>query len=317
CSDSTAQTFTVLPGTGNMITGFVYWDPIATSGDSLTGFKVWLIEHDATANTLTAVDSVNVNINTGAYAFNNAASGQYLVKAAPLMMNSTASFGLVPTYHDSSLYWSGANTITHSSQLTSNKNIWIQNGTVTSGPGFVGGNISSGAGKGTGTGVPGLLVFLRNSTTNKLVSSVYTDANGDYTFTDIATGTYNVYPEAMSYATIPSSVLTITGGQTSSTGVDFIQTEDQIKPKSLGINGLKKEDGISIYPNPATDVLVIENKAGKFNQVSIVNTLGQVVKQQGIDKGNNKIEISAMTSGLYYVIINGGEGARSVKISKK
>ncbi|RYZ44722.1 MAG: PKD domain-containing protein, partial [Sphingobacteriales bacterium] len=317
CVDTTIQQVTVnFPVGPNVISGTIHWNN-PSSTDSISSFKVWLIEHDASANTLTAVDSDMVYSWNAHYAFNGPAVGSYLVKAAPVFVGAVSAYGVVPTYHDSSLYWSGASAVSHLAGATTGKDIWMRNGTITAGPGFVGGNISSGAGKGTGTGVPGLLVFLRNSVTNKLVSSAYTDANGDYSFSNIAIGSYNVYPEAMSYATTPSAALSVTAGQTSNTGVDFVQTEDQIIPKGLGIAAITKDDGISIYPNPASDVLVIENKAGKFNQVSIVNTLGQVVKKQKIFKGNNKVEITNMNSGLYYVIISGNEGARSVKISKK
>jgi hypothetical protein len=320
CIDTFSQSITITqnPSGANSIAGDIHWDQ-STIPDSVAYFKVWLIQHDSTANTLTAVDSVIVYPWTGSYVFNNAASGGYLTKAAPSYGNAPIpAYGFVPTYHDSSLYWSGASTIVHTGGVTYGKDIWMLYGTPTTGPGFIGGNISMGAGKGTGTGVPHMLVFLRNNTNNKMIASVYTNANGDYTFNNIPSGSYNIYPEEMNYVTTPSATLNVTTGQTSTTGVDFVQTDDEIKPATvLGIPAISKNDGISLYPNPVTDQLFIENKTGLFNQFTIVNMLGQMIKQGGLKQGNNKIETTSFGSGIYYIIVHGADGSRSMKVTKK
>jgi PKD repeat protein len=316
CVDSVSNTYTFMEP--NYISGSLHWDPAATQ-DSVYSFKVWLITHDATANTLIAIDSMDTYPWSGSsYQFDNIPAGNYLVKAAPLYIPVIPASGLVPTYHDASVYWSGAANIVHAAGSTSGKDIWMQNGTPTTGPGFVGGNISAGAGKGTGTGVAGILVFLRNSINNKMVASAYTDGDGNYAFTDIGTGTYNVYPEDMNYATTPSAAVGVTSGQTNNAGIDFEQTEDEILPKTtLGIDPLTKNDALSIYPNPLSDLLIIDNKNGNFTQVTVVNTLGQVVKQADIKKGMNKVGMETLRSGIYYLVVKGNDGTRSMKITKK
>lgn len=318
CSDSISQQITISPSTPlNYIAGDIHWDQ-NTIADSVAYFKVWLIVHDSTANTLTAVDSVIVYPWTGSYTFNNAVSGDYLTKAAPSYGNAPIpAYGFVPTYHDSSLYWSGASTIVHTGGITAGKDIWMQYGTPTTGPGFISGNINQGAGKGTGTGVPNVLVFLRDGS-NKMVASTYTNEEGYYTFTNLPTGAYNIYPEKISYTTIPSTAISVTTGQASKTDVDFVQTNVEIKPKAgLGIATVGKNDGIRIYPNPVTDQLFIENKAGLFNQFTITNTLGQIIKQESLKQGSNNIETASLGSGIYYIVVHGVNGARAMKIMKK
>lgn len=320
CIDTFSQSITITqnPSGANSIAGDIHWDQ-STIPDSVAYFKVWLIQHDSMANTLTAVDSVIVYPWTGSYVFNNPASGSYLTKAAPSYGNGPIpAYGYVPTYHDSSLYWSGASTIIHAGGVTYGKDIWMLYGTPITGPGFIGGNISMGAGKGTGTGVPGMLVFLRNNTTNQMIASVYTDANGDFTFSNIPVGSYNIYPEEINYVTTPSAALHITTGHASATSVDFVQTDDEIKPATvLSIPAVSKNDGISLYPNPVTDQLLIENKTGLFNQFTIVNTLGQAMKQGSLRQGNNKVETTSLGSGIYHIIVQGADGSRSMKITKK
>jgi PKD repeat protein len=315
CSDSVTQTVTVgNVSQPNLISGYIYWDSLSAAPDT---FKVWLIVHDSIANTLTAVDSAWVNPFYPLYTFYNHPSGLYRVKAA-VPGQTVSSTGWVPTYHFSSLYWNSASVIFHAGGSTTGKNILMQNGTVTAGPGFIGGNISLGAGKGTATGVPDMLVFLRKSN-NQMVAATYTNADGDYTFSNIPEGTYNVYPEAMNYTTTPSATITISAGNTNSSNNNFEQTDDEILPMSggLGISTLSKEDGIFVYPNPVSNTLFLESKNNNFSQVTIVNTQGQAVRQQAIRSGKNSIETADLGSGIYYLLIKGSGGARSLKISKK
>ncbi len=318
CSDSVTQTIVVgnVPQP-NLISGNIYWDSLSvTIPDTL---KVWLIVHDSLANTLTAVDSVLVTPALpyyASYVFYGHPAGQYRVKAA-VPGQTVSSNGWLPTYHYSSLYWNSASIISHTGGSTTGKHIMMQTGTVTAGPGFIGGNISLGAGKGTATGVPNMLVFLRKSN-NEMVTATYTNADGDYTFSNLPVGTYNVYPEEMNYATTPSATITISAGSTQSNNNDFEQTDSEILPLgALGISTLSKEDGISVYPNPVSNTLFIESKNNNFNQVTIMNTLGQVIKQQALKAGKNNIETSDLGAGIYYLLIKGNEGARSVKISKR
>jgi hypothetical protein len=302
----------------NYIKGSIYWDSLSPGGNSPGDIKVWLIQHDTTANTLIAVDSQVVGSFYPYYEFTNEAPGDYLVKAA-FETQTPGSLGQLPTYHLASVYWNSATNIHHTGGLTSGKDIMMQGGTVTSGPGFIGGNISLGAGKGTDAGVAGLEVYLRGAN-NVLIAASITNQNGDYSFTNIPTGTYSVYPEAMNYNTTPYNTIQVTPGNANVLAIDFVQKNDLIYPKGgspTGIASVTKEDGLSIYPNPSKDFVIIESNNNRFSKVQIVNTLGQVIKQGNLKSGANKIELSGMNSGMYYLLISGPQDARSMKIIKQ
>jgi len=315
CSDTTTTQVTVsAPQLPNYISGAVYWDSL--TGPSPDSIKVWLIVHDSIANTLTAVDSQYIAPNYAYYQFNNPASGAYRVKAA-VQNQPAGTAGWLPTDHYSSLYWSGANVIVHTGGTTSGKDILLQPGTVAAGPGFIGGNISSGAGKGTGTGVPDLLVLLRDNT-NKVIAATYTDAEGNYAFDQIAEGTYNIYPEAINYTTTPSPAIHVGQNDLSVDNVDFTQSDVAIVPTSaLSVKALQKEDGLEVYPNPAHDRLIIDNRDGSFHKATLVNVLGQSVLHPELKKGINTVQTAALTPGIYYLLVQGRQGARSLKISIK
>jgi hypothetical protein len=316
CVDSVTHTVTIDSSTfTNLISGSISWGAPVTGTDSI---EVWLITYDSVANTLTAVDSTYLPFpNVIDYTFNNPPAGDYLVKAA-LLNQTPGTAGLLPTYYQSSAYWSTATTIHHNGAFNPGKNIYMLNGTVTSGPGFVGGNISSGAGKGTGTGVAGMLVYLRNSS-NALVSSAVTDINGDYSFSNIPVGTYNVYPELINYATTPYNAISVTTAQAHVEAIDFEKVGNTIVPKNkpTSIASISKNDGLNVYPNPVKNQLLIESKNGLFNKVAIVNTLGQTIQQNKLVNGINKIQLSGINSGIYYLLISGADQTRSMKIIKE
>jgi len=69
----------------------------------------------------------------------------------------------------------------------------------------------------------------------------------------------------------------------------------------LGINSVTQESSdISIYPNPADDLLIICNEAEKIKEIKIFNSGGKLVKQ--ISGGNFKIiaDISGLAEGIYF-----------------
>jgi PKD repeat protein len=314
CSDSATQQVVINPV--NAIRGNIYRDSL--SAVSYDSFKVWLIVHDSVANTLTAVDSLlATGYISASYTFPNKPAGAYLVKAAILNLNP-GSLGPVPTYHYSSLYWNTATVIYHNGGNTIGKHVNMQQGIVPSGPGFIGGNISMGAGKGTGTGVAGLLVFARDNN-DQLVSAVYTDANGDFSFEHLPLGSYTIYPEEMNYSTTPSAQITIASGNLTETEINFEQTDSEIKPTAgtTGIAASIREDLLKVYPNPITDALFIDNKSGEYNEVSIVNTVGQTVHHTAIRKGINRITASGLAQGIYFLIITGKDHKDWIKITKQ
>lgn len=68
---------------------------------------------------------------------------------------------------------------------------------------------------------------------------------------------------------------------------------------------------VLVYPNPCTDYLMIENQEGK--QAVLYNTLGQIVMIQSIGNSNQKMEMSLLKSGIYFLQIDN----QTVKIIKK
>jgi hypothetical protein len=189
----------------------------------------------------------------------------------------------------------------------------MQTGTPAPGPGFIGGNISAGANKGTGAGVPNLLVMLRDDNGN-VVRFTYTDVNGDYTFGGISSGIYDVYPEEMNYITTTAPVSLIVPNIVAN-GVNFKQTPTEIKPVSQGIINTPDTKQFSVYPNPARDVVNITSLANSSSTVMIMDLAGRTVASTTLNaSGSTTMNISQLNSGVYFIRIASENGQHTEKL---
>jgi hypothetical protein len=295
----------------NVIQGKVYWDTLANNA-FMGSFKVWLITHDSAAGSLTAVDSQTIVGYNPSYSFINHPAGIYRTKAAP-MPGTVGSTYLVPTYHDSSLYWNAAQIIQHAGGF-SPANIWMLQGTPTTGPGFIGGSIIGGANKGTGAGIPGIFVGLKTAN-GATVKHTYTDVNGNFSFSSLPLGTYTVFPEALNYITNEANNLSLTAAQYSLAAVNFKQTPTHIKLIPAGTNDLPSAKLFTMYPNPADGTIQIRFTtayAGKAS-ISITDMAGRQVMVRDT-KDNEQIEVSHLPAGTYLVRMSDGKANHTEKI---
>lgn len=74
-----------------------------------------------------------------------------------------------------------------------------------------------------------------------------------------------------------------------------------------GISAVKSSV-ISVFPNPATDVLkiTIEGQIQAFLQVKLVNSYGAVVFESAIHQNNKTVDLSSVAQGIYFVQISDG-----------
>ncbi len=315
CTDSAVHTVTIPGGTPvNKIQGNITTDT-SPGGNPLNPiFKVWLIKYDSATTSLSAVDSQTVlgAYYVGNYTFNNEPAGSYRVKAA-LTNGPTSGTAAVPTYGFDSLYWHGAHVINYSGTGVSGGNdIYMRNGTVTSGPGFVSGNVTSGANKGTQTtGIPvaGLTMFLETAAGTPIAFTT-TDANGNYQFANFPAGNYMVYPEGLNYATIPAMV---TAGSTQVNNTNFTEhtISKLISPNTSGVvNVTANNADLNVFPNPGTGVFNISwsSKTALQNAHAVVtDVVGREVISTDLNMntaaGRTQLNMSEMRSGIYFINI--------------
>ncbi len=75
--------------------------------------------------------------------------------------------------------------------------------------------------------------------------------------------------------------------------------------------------GVSLYPNPVTDILNIENSKQQNLVISLYDAAGNKLEVFEISNSKAKIDIGKYNKGLYFITINNGEESISKKIIKR
>jgi hypothetical protein len=314
CGATTVATYTVTvpPFTG--ISGHVSFGTIPTTAD----VKVWLINYNPTSHLLTAVDSTVVFCSGGTsvyYQFLTEPTDSYRIKAAIMdSFTTSGTAGFMPTYHTSDFYWHDATVLYHTSGTADiNQDIDMVYGTVTSGPGFIGGDVTTGANRGTSTSAPavGLHVFVLNST-GTMIHDAYTDASGHYSFSNLPVGTYTVFPEALQYATTALTSVAITSGAPTVSAANFVQhtLSFTITPSATGISNVSTATSdVVAFPNPTSGKLNIqwnENVTEKAT-VTVADVAGRIVYSTSLNMaqgtGTHQLDLSNLGNGLYILSI--------------
>ncbi len=100
---------------------------------------------------------------------------------------------------------------------------------------------------------------------------------------------------------------------------DFFNRHEHPNPRPyapLGIsNGLDANDFVRVFPNPANEIMQIEFKTNKVNQLTLRNIIGQEILQLPVENLSNlSIDLSAYPKGIYFIEIATSSGKALKKI---
>jgi len=315
CSGAAFTTTTVTVTAANCISGDVLF-----SGAPYTGnVKVWLIKYNPTTLMLTAVDSQIVTSwgTSVHYVFCGMSTDSFRVKAACIdTFTSGSATGYLPTYHNASAFWSTATVINHiSGTHDMGKNITMGFGTVTPGPGFIAGDVTMGANRGTADAIPAvnMLIFCVNSTTGAIMQKAYTNASGHYSFSSLPVGqSYKIYPELINYVTTPYPPITLTSSAPGMTAAHFEQhtLSHTITPVVTAVNDDALAAAfVTVYPNPANGVLNVQWSihTAATGAITITDIAGRSLLSATLDMnagtGAKALSLAGITPGIYAVRI--------------
>jgi len=76
-------------------------------------------------------------------------------------------------------------------------------------------------------------------------------------------------------------------------------------------------DNVSIFPNPASDYLHIEQSEAYISYVEIINLQGQVIKSQVILGNQCTLDLSNVSAGVYILKIYTDSGFVVKKLNKQ
>ncbi|HYD22630.1 MAG TPA: T9SS type A sorting domain-containing protein [Flavipsychrobacter sp.] len=76
----------------------------------------------------------------------------------------------------------------------------------------------------------------------------------------------------------------------------------------VSINGITNSKQLSIYPNPANNILTVSQEKRIFYSVNIINSVGQQVLSSLLNEKETRLDISTLPAGVYYLQLNGDKG---------
>lgn len=84
----------------------------------------------------------------------------------------------------------------------------------------------------------------------------------------------------------------------------------------VGINEISISDNIKVYPNPTTSIISIIDEQNELENslIEIKNYLGEIVYYSPFD---SQINLSHLSSGMYFLTVQNGSSSKTVKIIKQ
>jgi len=74
-------------------------------------------------------------------------------------------------------------------------------------------------------------------------------------------------------------------------------------------------DGLSVYPNPATDQVNITLEIDGTASMKLFNLEGKQMKQEVLNKAENAVDVSELDFGIYILHVRNGDHVMVSKIS--
>ncbi len=270
-------------------------------------------DSSGSVSNLTALDTVALD--SGGYFFTGLSSGSYTVLAM-LDPNDPDFLNFFPTYYGDEVNWSSATVIIlNASSYQKDINL-VPISSAAPGPGTITGSVIEGPNKASGPGDPikDVAVHLRDASGNALEFDM-SDANGDFSFDNVALDTYQLILEIVNENMSPE-IISLTGSQINSNTVFEFDT--------LGVRvvlGFENELAIQtrLYPNPAFDVLRIDFSEANISQaeITISNLKGQVLMSENSDNGEAQMAVGNLESGIYFIQVISEKGQFTKKFVKQ
>lgn len=153
-----------------------------------------------------------------------------------------------------------------------------------------------------------------NETVNFLATG--TGDNFDWDFGDGATGTGASVDHTYSDSFISeNTTVTITLTVTNEDGTCSVTTSETFDVIYIGIN--ESESFFHVYPNPATDIIVIESSA-RPDQIVLENLLGQTVLTRGnLAENRTELNVQSLDPGIYLLRVFSGTQIGTKKVLVK
>jgi hypothetical protein len=73
-------------------------------------------------------------------------------------------------------------------------------------------------------------------------------------------------------------------------------------PTLTAVNNLENHDDLTIYPNPASDILILDCHSCDLNaEIKILSISGKEISKHCLTPGKNTLNISNLENGIYFL----------------
>ena len=287
------------PVAGGTINGVVYYQTIP-----ITSGVEELIRKDGSLPTdMTLVQTVNINPTSGEFIFFELPAANYIIK----VLGDTTMYNCAATYYNLTAQWQLAQEliITSSCFDSAYVDIDLIELPSNSGTGAVNGRLVEGSGlfnKAPGEPLGDIDITLNQSPGGTIMAATTTDSLGYFTINNLPMGTYTVYADMMGYnvtlqtidinATTPSYDVVLC----SDTAIDMI---DMCEMTVTSVKKVATTNQLSIYPNPAKDVVNIVYNGNEALNLEVTDITGKKIMSETLK--TKTIDVTGLNQGLYFV----------------
>lgn len=139
-------------------------------------------------------------------------------------------------------------------------------------------------------------------------------ATGAVTATDNCVSGLTISQNPTAGTQLPLGVHTISFEAEDGSGNTQNCTFELTVTEVLGNDTLAFEKGLSLYPNPTTDVLNIHSGQGVIETVSLTDISGKLImKVDNLNTSDSSLDLSGLSRGIYFVQLNGSVTRKIVK----
>lgn len=285
-----------------------------TAGNPAQNDSIRLILIQVQNNTWTPVDTFYTTDSMGVAPFfkSTTRTGTHSLLAS-LMGSNAANF--VPTYFGNATTWSAASTFNLSNGSTVVVSIALQAaGGTGGGGGGAGGGVNQGGLPIVGsTGMPGVQLQLHNLQ-GQVLKAVHTNAQGIYSMTNLAFGSYKMHVEMMGmpFTAYPFTLSSSNPNAQLHFTVNQSGIAASLEQVGFNLNG--------VYPNPARDLLTISLSSQQASalKIQLLDMTGRQVLTsdwQVIEgEGSKELSLQGIPAGVYLLELRSNNGFAAQRI---
>jgi PKD repeat protein len=291
------------PVAGGIINGFVYYQTLP-----ITSGVAELIRKDGNLPTdMTLVQTVNINPTSGEFIFFALPAANYIIK----VLGDTTMYNCAATYPNLTSQWQLAQEFTIASSCFDSVYVDIDliELPINSGNGTINGRlVESGGGlfnKAPGEPIPDIDITIDQSPGGTIMAATTTDSLGYFTVTNLPIGTYIVYADMFGYGMDISQTIDLNGVDTAYNVVlcsnDTIDMIDMCEMSVVSVKKVTTTNKLSVYPNPAKDLLNIVYNGNEVLHLEITDITGKKIMNQTLKTNTKSIDVANLSRGLYLV----------------